>query len=464
MRFLRGWNVTAEDKDELLAGQSDNEPIIDAIGADSDYSGLDIVSVPVIGAAAKAVVSDVAPAVDTPVAVADGDKIEQAAVAAVDECSSDDKAPKAAADLAADVDDGDSDDDSDGRSHIVRNIVIALLIALVLVIGGFVGWLAYDDSKNASCHVPAGVTLDGVNIGGFTANEVKSEVNRHLLAGQAGGITLKLSNGSNYHLDYARLGNVDVQTTVDAAMATIEPSAPKRCFERAKGLFGMADPVQPIELTTAGKLLEDKVAAKVADIAKDVDVEMKNAGYEFDAKKFKVKTTKAKTGYSIDQKATVDAILAASKSGAMEVAAIDKVTEPEKAKPGKAIFVNLSACHLYLYDNGKLVKDYPCTPGMSGYNTPAGDWTLSQKDPSPTWYNPHSDWSKNMPETIGPGATNPLGLRALAVSCGGGIYIHGTVNYGQLGTAASHGCIRLANPSVVELYDLVEVGIPIFIH
>lgn len=448
--------MTAEDKDEFAVGQPDEEPIVDAIGADNDYSGLDIVSVPVIGAAAEGAVveADAAEAQPAGEAAQEADAQQQERAAAAPQASGD---TGAAADAAA-------EDNGGEKSHTVRNAVIALLVILVLVIGCFIGWLVYDDSRNASCHVPAGVTLDGANIGGFTANEVKSEVNKHLLSGKVGGITLKLSNGNSYWLDYARLGNVDVQATVDAAMATIEPSMPKRCFSHAMDLFGLAEPAQPVELVTAGKLLEDKVTAKVADIAKDADVEVKDAGYEFDMAKFKVKTTKAKAGYQLDQQATVEAILSAGKSGAAEVSAVDTVTEPKKTKPGQAIFVNLSACHLYFYDNGKLKKDYPCTPGMSGYNTPSGDWTLSQKDPSPTWYNPHSDWSKNMPETIGPGATNPLGLRALAVSCGGGIYIHGTTNYGQLGSAGSHGCIRLANENVVELYDLVEVGIPIFIH
>lgn len=453
--------MAAEDKDELAAGQFGDEPIVDAIGADNDYSGLDIVSVPVIGAAAEdAAADDEADALE-----ADAVEVQLAGEAA-QEADAQQQEPVAAAPAAsegASADDAVGDADKE-KSHTVRNAVIALLVVLVLVVGCFIGWLVYDDSKNASCHVPAGVTLDGANIGGFTANEVKSEVNKHLLSGKVGGITLKLSNGNGYWLDYARLGNVDVQTTVDAAMATIEPSMPKRCLSHAMDLFGLAEPAQPVELVTAGKLLEDKVTAKVADIAKDADVEVKDAGYEFDMAKFKIKTTKAKAGYQLDQQATVEAILSASKSGAAEVSAIDTVTEPKKTKPGQAIFVNLSACHLYFYDNGKLKKDYPCTPGMSGYSTPSGDWTLSQKDPSPTWYNPHSDWSKNMPETIGPGATNPLGLRALAVSCGGGIYIHGTTNYGQLGSAGSHGCIRLANENVVELYDLVEVGIPIFIH
>jgi lipoprotein-anchoring transpeptidase ErfK/SrfK len=48
-----------------------------------------------------------------------------------------------------------------------------------------------------------------------------------------------------------------------------------------------------------------------------------------------------------------------------------------------------------------------------------------------------------------------------------GIYngagIHGTSDIGSLGTAASHGCIRMAVPDVIDLYDRVDVGTPVYI-
>jgi lipoprotein-anchoring transpeptidase ErfK/SrfK len=48
-----------------------------------------------------------------------------------------------------------------------------------------------------------------------------------------------------------------------------------------------------------------------------------------------------------------------------------------------------------------------------------------------------------------------------------GIYdgagIHGTADVGSLGTAASHGCIRMSVPDVIELYDMVPVGTPVYI-
>jgi lipoprotein-anchoring transpeptidase ErfK/SrfK len=48
-----------------------------------------------------------------------------------------------------------------------------------------------------------------------------------------------------------------------------------------------------------------------------------------------------------------------------------------------------------------------------------------------------------------------------------GIYngagIHGTSDIGSLGSAASHGCIRMAVPDVIDLFDRVDVGDPVFI-
>jgi lipoprotein-anchoring transpeptidase ErfK/SrfK len=43
------------------------------------------------------------------------------------------------------------------------------------------------------------------------------------------------------------------------------------------------------------------------------------------------------------------------------------------------------------------------------------------------------------------------------------IYIHGTNHEEQIGERASHGCVRMKNADVAELFDLVEVGTPVVI-
>lgn len=65
-----------------------------------------------------------------------------------------------------------------------------------------------------------------------------------------------------------------------------------------------------------------------------------------------------------------------------------------------------------------------------------------------------------MPAVIPPGLSNPLGLRAINWSAPN-IRFHGTSATYSLGYNASHGCIRMSNEDVVELYDMVDVGVPI---
>lgn len=43
------------------------------------------------------------------------------------------------------------------------------------------------------------------------------------------------------------------------------------------------------------------------------------------------------------------------------------------------------------------------------------------------------------------------------------IYIHGTADEHLIGIPASHGCIRMTNANVIELFRLVPAGIPISI-
>jgi lipoprotein-anchoring transpeptidase ErfK/SrfK len=42
--------------------------------------------------------------------------------------------------------------------------------------------------------------------------------------------------------------------------------------------------------------------------------------------------------------------------------------------------------------------------------------------------------------------------------------IHGTADIASLGSAASHGCIRMSVPDVKELYGKVEKGTPVFVQ
>lgn len=134
-----------------------------------------------------------------------------------------------------------------------------------------------------------------------------------------------------------------------------------------------------------------------------------------------------------------------------------------KANVGKAILVDESDRRLWLYKNGKLERTYRVAVGTAQYPTPKGTFKIVGKVKNPTWTNPAPNgWGADMPAYIGPGPSNPLGTRALYLNTPG-IRIHGTSKRSSIGTAASHGCMRMLREDIEALYPLVPIGTPVFI-
>ena len=98
-----------------------------------------------------------------------------------------------------------------------------------------------------------------------------------------------------------------------------------------------------------------------------------------------------------------------------------------------------------------------------GLETPAGLYHIQNKAVNPAWNVPNSAWAGSLAGTTVPGGApdNPLKARWMGIFDGAGI--HGTDATGSIGSAASHGCIRMRIPDVIELYDQVPVGAPVYI-
>ncbi|MGI6033299.1 MAG: L,D-transpeptidase family protein [Coriobacteriales bacterium] len=351
------------------------------------------------------------------------------------------------------------------KRRVGVHALVVTLIVVLCVLGCAAVALAIDDGHRTQT-VPTRTILDNsIDISGMTAEQLEQTVNARVENGISNKVTVKL-DGKTYELDMDKIGKADTDATIEAAFAPYSKSVLWRYADRIVSL--VSGDVATYRISTALTPSTKKLESEIEKIAKKIDVEAASAGYAYSGGK--LVTTSAKTGKKVDVSATAKKVKKALSSNTdatdstISVKGVVKTTKPSQTEPGQAIFVDTSACELYFYEDGKVKASYPCTPGKAGYETPTGDWTLEYKDPAPRWENPHSDWSAGMPETIEPGASNPLGLRALAVSCGGGIYIHGTTNTGQLGSPGSHGCVRLANANIVELYDMVETGIPIIIR
>lgn len=119
------------------------------------------------------------------------------------------------------------------------------------------------------------------------------------------------------------------------------------------------------------------------------------------------------------------------------------------------IVVSLSDRKLALIEDGKVVKIYPAAVGARRTPSPSGSFTIVQRLPNPTWYGPG--------KVVPPGKANPLGPRWLGLSRHG-YGIHGTNSPRSIGHFASHGCIRMRNSDVTELYEKVSIGDTVELH
>lgn len=119
------------------------------------------------------------------------------------------------------------------------------------------------------------------------------------------------------------------------------------------------------------------------------------------------------------------------------------VTANSRVENGDLILINTRELLLSFYRNGKVYRKYPVAVGDPDTPTPIGEWRIAHKG---------GNWG------------NGFGVRWLGLNIPWGVYgIHGTNKPWSIGTRASHGCIRMFNSHVVELYDLVKLGTPVHI-
>jgi len=131
--------------------------------------------------------------------------------------------------------------------------------------------------------------------------------------------------------------------------------------------------------------------------------------------------------------------------------------EPEVLLPVSEpihLVLKLQDRRLYVYRGEHLETSYPVAIGRPGWETPTGQFQVRAMLEDPGWTNPFTG------EVTPPGAANPLGERWIAFWSDGSneIGFHGTPNRESVGEAASHGCVRMYNEDIRELYQQVRLG------
>jgi hypothetical protein len=102
-----------------------------------------------------------------------------------------------------------------------------------------------------------------------------------------------------------------------------------------------------------------------------------------------------------------------------------------------SVLIEIDEKRLYLFEDGQNIKKYSISSGMRNLPSPIGTWKIVDK----------GKWGK------------AFGGHWMGLDVPWGTYgIHGTTREESIGSAASHGCIRMFNKDARELYNIVPLG------
>ena len=157
-----------------------------------------------------------------------------------------------------------------------------------------------------------------------------------------------------------------------------------------------------------------------------------------------------------------------------DAVALSRIPSDLMNSEGLQLVLDRSLRQLMVLRDGRLLRRYPAAVGTEGWETPAGRHQVLEKVANPHWEHPGDG------RTVPPGRTNPLGSRWIGFhrNCeprtnawDGERYLsvdgctvagfHGTPHRWTVGRAVSHGCVRLFEENVQEVFELVQVGTPV---
>jgi len=345
-------------------------------------------------------------------------------------------------------------------SALQRGVLVVVATAL-LALSGTMAWATVNDFTERAL-VANGVSIAGVDLSGMTESQARDIIEETVSTPLLSGVAVN-AGGERLTFDPRGAVSVDVEGMLAEAYA---PRRSASYLERldhdltGQPLDCEIEPLFSVDEAVLGSWLDHVIArvdcepvnAKVRVVGNKVKIDAEQPGAKTDRLGAESRLRAAFSGREA---------IADSKAVVLPVHTLQpKVTEVDL---GKTLVVDLSQRRIRLFDGAKLEKTYRCAIGTPYHPTPQGHFKIVLKRYRPTWVNPAKNgWGANMPARIAPGPGNPLGTRAMNLSAPG-IRFHGTNNIGSVGTAASHGCMRMRMPDIEDFYERVKVGTQVYI-
>jgi lipoprotein-anchoring transpeptidase ErfK/SrfK len=342
-----------------------------------------------------------------------------------------------------------------------RSLIAVVVLVAVLVLGTVVVWL-HDHGRRDK--LAPGVRIGNIDVGGMRKNPARDKV-RHGLTLAVGQPLVVQWGPQRFVLDPrdAKVGYA-VQAAVDKALARSREGS---IFSRAwRDLMG-----DELKINVQPKIAYSRAAVDrfVERIAAKIDRPPRDASLGYSARGLTKLPEQAGLKVNVEQlRNAVVFDLENQRYGGVLTPVVSrpppKLTRAQLAsRYPSVIIIDRKSKHLQLYKHLTLFKTYAIAVGQAGLQTPAGLHNVTDKSVNPTWKVPNESWAGSRAGTTVPGGApdNPLKARWIGFYPGDGI--HGTTEDWSIGTAASHGCIRMHIPDVKDLYNRVKIGDPVFV-
>jgi lipoprotein-anchoring transpeptidase ErfK/SrfK len=308
--------------------------------------------------------------------------------------------------------------------------------------------------------IPDNVSVAGVDVSGLTVAQATATLKARLTPGLKRPVVV-LAAGRRFSMP-----GEDAKVTLSlgaAANAALVATASPADVSGGGAAAGTEIPVAARHSKLAVKAFVAKVAAGVYRAPRDATV-------TFGLRRQRVH--RAKLGIAVDQAVLTAKIAAAlddptaSRSITQRVSTVYPQTNANdlRVRYGTVITVSKAEFKLRVFKRLKFSKSYQVAVGQPAYPTPEGRFSIQDKQIDPVWSVPNSPWAGELggSTVAGGSAANPLKARWMGITDGVGI--HGTGEDYSIGSAASHGCIRMHVADVKDLYPRVPVGTTVIIR
>ncbi len=346
----------------------------------------------------------------------------------------------------------------------MNRIVIISTVALVTLAVASVGALAWADGSSDG-RMPQGASINGVELGGLT-REAALQRARKLVAAPIQRPAHVRLGARRYTITPAQAGvKIDVESAIARGYAAgREGSFLSRGWRKLTGAKIDAKLTAPVTIDhrAVRSFVEDlgrRQAKQAVDAALNITLT-------------KVSVTASKPGRRLAAKDALVARLKRRLTTATDQRTLRAKTVPVSAKVTEdkifdaqpvALTVSRDGRMVRYFRRGKLVKTYTVAVGSAKYPTPTGRFVVQTKQVNPPWNVPNSEWAGDLAGETIPGGDPKNPLVARWIGFNGSVGFHGTASAGSLGTAASHGCVRMAPSDVIDLYKRVEIGTPVLV-